>query len=116
MTQPSTRRSGPNTPPALFKNNDVFISYSRKDKAFLQSLDAVFREVKRDLWIDWDDIRKGEDWWRSIRRGIEAADTFLFVGIPMRRRMEPGSLFMARCGMQPENRSGRWRYNTTPSM
>ena len=64
------------------KNNDVFISYSRKDKDFVASLDKAFRKIGRDPWVDWDDIRKGEDWWQSIKRGIEAADTFLFVVTP----------------------------------
>ncbi|NJN21524.1 MAG: toll/interleukin-1 receptor domain-containing protein [Leptolyngbya sp. RL_3_1] len=62
--------------------NDVFISYSRKDKAFVETLDQTFREFHRDPWIDWDDIQKGEDWWQSICRGIEAADTFIFVITP----------------------------------
>lgn len=64
------------------KNNDVFISYSRKDKTFVESLDAALRKLGRDPWVDWDDIRKGEDWWESIKRGIAAADTFLFVVSP----------------------------------
>lgn len=66
----------------LPNENDVFISYSRKDKAFVQVLDAAFRKQNRDPWVDWDDIRKGEDWWHSIQRGIEAADTFVFVVSP----------------------------------
>ncbi|MDJ0707611.1 MAG: toll/interleukin-1 receptor domain-containing protein [Leptolyngbyaceae cyanobacterium MO_188.B28] len=82
MVQPSPRRSGSTSPFDPLKSNDVFISYSRKDKAFVETLDAAFRKVDRDPWVDWDDIRKGEDWWRSIQRGIEAAETFLFVVSP----------------------------------
>ena len=59
--------------------NDVFVSYSSKDIAYVDTLDAQFREAHRDPWIDWDDIQSGEDWWASICRGIEAADTFVFV-------------------------------------
>lgn len=62
--------------------NDVFISYSRKDKAFVEILDAAFRRLNRDPWVDWEDIHKGEEWWRAIQRGIEAADTFVFVISP----------------------------------
>jgi hypothetical protein len=62
--------------------NDVFISYSRKDKTFVETLDQTFREFHRDPWIDWDDIQTGEDWWQSICRGIEAADAFIFVLSP----------------------------------
>ena len=82
MAQPSPNRSNSSNPSTLTKSNDVFISYSRKDKAFVETLDAALRQAKRDPWIDWDDIRKGEDWWQSIRRGIEAAETFLFVVSP----------------------------------
>ncbi|MDA0266870.1 MAG: toll/interleukin-1 receptor domain-containing protein [Cyanobacteria bacterium] len=64
------------------RKNDVFISYSRKDKAFVETLDAALRAGNRDPWIDWDDIQTGEDWWQSICRGIEAADTFVFVISP----------------------------------
>lgn len=62
--------------------NDVFISYSRQDKAFVEILDRAFRQRNRDPWVDWDDIRKGEDWWKSIQKGIEEANTFIFVISP----------------------------------
>ncbi len=61
---------------------DVFISYSRKDKTFVEKLEATFHKVNRHPWIDWEDIHKGEDWWQSILRGIAAADTFIFVISP----------------------------------
>ena len=35
---------------------DVFISYSRKDKAFVQVLHQALAESKYDAWIDWQDI------------------------------------------------------------
>lgn len=62
--------------------NDVFISYSRRDKAFVERLYTAFKNAGRDLWIDWDDIHKGEEWWKAIQRGIEAANTFVFVVSP----------------------------------
>jgi TIR domain len=82
MVQPPLHAS---KPPALadgFRENDVFISYSRRDKAFVEQLDAKFRQAGRDPWVDWDDIRKGEDWWKSIQRGIEESDSFVFVISP----------------------------------
>ncbi len=82
MSQTLDSQSNTNQGLATPSSNDVFISYSRKDKAFVESLDAAFRKMGRDPWVDWDDIRKGEDWWQSIKRGIEAADTFLFVVSP----------------------------------
>jgi hypothetical protein len=64
------------------RSNDVFISYSRKDKGFVKKLDAAFREVNRDPWVDWDDIQEGENWRDAIENGIINADTFIFVISP----------------------------------
>lgn len=62
--------------------NDVFISYSRRDKAFVEKLDAALRNLNRNPWVDWEDIYKGEEWWKAIQRGIESANTFVFVISP----------------------------------
>ncbi|MBD1869132.1 toll/interleukin-1 receptor domain-containing protein [Cyanobacteria bacterium FACHB-471] len=62
--------------------NDVFISYSRRDKAFVEKLDAALRSLNRAPWVDWEDIYKGEEWWKAIQRGIESANTFIFVISP----------------------------------
>ena len=64
------------------RKNDIFISYSRRDKLFIERLDAAFRLVQRDPWIDWEDIYEGEAWRKAITRGIEAADTFIFAISP----------------------------------
>ena len=61
---------------------DVFLSYSRKDKAFVQSLhDALHRE-QREIWVDWQAIPLTADWWQEIERGIEGTNTFVFVISP----------------------------------
>jgi len=79
-------KSSLSTPPANFREvvsqNDVFISYSRRDKAFVETLDAALRSLNRDPWVDWEDIYKGEEWWKAIQRGIESANTFIFVISP----------------------------------
>jgi hypothetical protein len=62
--------------------NTLFISYSRKDQQFVKMLDAAFRRSNLDPWVDWEDIRKGEAWWHAIQRGIEGANTFVFVLSP----------------------------------
>lgn len=82
MPQTSANPAASSQPPTASSKNDIFVSYSRKDKAFVEKLDAALRQAGRDPWIDWEDIRKGEDWWQSIQRGIEAADTFVFVVSP----------------------------------
>jgi hypothetical protein len=68
--------------PRVTPQNDVFISYSRRDKAFVEKLDAALRSLNRDPWVDWEDIYKGEEWWKAIQRGIESANTFVFVISP----------------------------------
>jgi hypothetical protein len=85
-------KSGSDTPFSLssHQKNDIFISYSRKDKDFVQQLDTNLRRTGRDPWVDWEDIRQGEDWWQSIQRGIEGADSVVFV-------ISPDSVMSAVC-------------------
>ncbi|OUC14339.1 MAG: hypothetical protein B0A82_12700 [Alkalinema sp. CACIAM 70d] len=61
---------------------DVFISYSRKDKPFVQQLHGALAQQQRDIWIGWEDIPIAADWWQAIERGIEAANIFLFILTP----------------------------------
>ena len=61
---------------------DVFISYSRKDKDFVKTLHLALAQCDRDAWVDWEDILPTADWWQEIERGIEAANTFVFVVSP----------------------------------
>ncbi|MBZ0302196.1 MAG: toll/interleukin-1 receptor domain-containing protein, partial [Anaerolineae bacterium] len=67
---------------------DVFISYSRRDEDFVRRLHDALANVKRDVWVDWEDIPLTADWWREIQTGIEAADTFMFVISPDSARSE----------------------------
>lgn len=62
--------------------NEIFISYSRKDKVFVQALDTAFRAIDQTPWVDWDSIQPTEDWWQAIKSGIEGASTFIFVLTP----------------------------------
>ena len=62
--------------------NDVFISYSRKDKEFAQVLHQALKENNRDTWVDWQNIPLTAEWWQEIEAGIEAANTFIFVLSP----------------------------------
>ncbi|MEA5467223.1 toll/interleukin-1 receptor domain-containing protein [Leptothoe sp. PORK10 BA2] len=61
---------------------DVFISYSRKDKAFVKALHQALEKSNHDSWVDWEDIPLTADWWEEIQAGIEASDTFIFVISP----------------------------------
>src|SRR5215468_2642558 len=61
---------------------DVFISYSRKDKPFVEKLHTALVQQGRDAWVDWEDIPLSAAWLQEIYSAIEAADTFLFVISP----------------------------------
>ncbi|MBW4690619.1 MAG: TIR domain-containing protein [Lyngbya sp. HA4199-MV5] len=61
---------------------DVFISYSRKDKEFVQELHTALKEEVQDVWVDWQNIPLTADWWQEVERGIESASTFVFVISP----------------------------------
>ena len=61
---------------------DAFISYSRKDKDFVSTLYAAFERSQKNIWVDWNNIPLTSDWWAEIEKGIEGADTFVFVISP----------------------------------
>ena len=61
---------------------DAFISYSRKDKQFVQKLHEALSQEKRDIWVDWEDIPPTAEWRQEIGAGIEAADNVIFVISP----------------------------------
>ncbi|MBD0336213.1 MAG: TIR domain-containing protein [Cyanobacteria bacterium Co-bin13] len=70
---------------------DVFISYSRKDKDFVQVLHQALIESQYETWVDWEGIPLTADWWEEIKAGIDAADTFVFV-------ISPDSIASKVCG------------------
>ena len=62
--------------------SDVFISYSRRDIDFVRHLFGQLQAHDCEPWADWQDIPPTADWLAEIYRGIEAANTFLFVVSP----------------------------------
>lgn len=62
--------------------SDVFISYSRRDKAFVQDLHQALTAQNRDVWIDWEDIPATADWWKEIQEGMDGANNVLFIISP----------------------------------
>jgi hypothetical protein len=72
---------------------DVFISYSRKDKEFVERLVQALKEKGRDVWIDFEDIPFATDWWEEIQGGIEASESTVFV-------ISPDSLTSQVCGLE----------------
>jgi hypothetical protein len=62
--------------------SDVFISYSSLDIDFVRYLFDQLTARDRQPWADWQDIPPTADWLAEIYRGIEAADSFLFIISP----------------------------------
>ena len=61
---------------------DVFFSYSRKDLAFVQRLAAELLARGKDVWVDWEDIRKSADWRAKVEGGIESSRAVVAVLSP----------------------------------
>jgi hypothetical protein len=62
--------------------SQAFISYSRKDRRFVEQLREALAHRDRETWVDWEDIPPTAKWLREIYDGIEAADNFIFVISP----------------------------------
>jgi TIR domain len=60
----------------------IFISYSRKDMAFADRLEAVLKARGFEPLIDRTQIYAFEDWWKRIEALIGRADTVVFVLSP----------------------------------
>src|SRR5215470_1328710 len=60
----------------------VFISYSRKDLAFADRLDAALNQRGFEPLMDRTDIYAFEEWWKRVEALIGRADTIVFVLSP----------------------------------
>jgi hypothetical protein len=60
----------------------VFISYSRKDMAFANQLEAALKARGFEPLIDRSEIYAFEEWWKRIEALIVRADTVVFVLSP----------------------------------
>jgi WD40 repeat protein len=72
-------------PPGISSDRpDAFISYSRRDKDYVESRLASALEARgKEVWIDTDDIRGGaSDWRATVWAGIEASKAVIFVLTP----------------------------------
>lgn len=77
------------------KQANVFISYSRRNKEFVQELHGALEATGREIWVDWENIPVAVDWWKEIQLGIELADTFVFI-------LSPESVASKVCGQEIE--------------
>jgi WD40 repeat protein len=60
----------------------LFLSYSRKDRSFVEHLSGTLEARGQDIWVDLQDIRPSEDWLNAIHSAIEGADALVFVVSP----------------------------------
>lgn len=60
----------------------IFISYSRKDTAFVRKLAGDLEKAGYDVWWDVSDLRGGDDWPRVIPAAIEASQYFMIMLSP----------------------------------
>lgn len=60
----------------------IFVSYSRRNIDFVKRLTGKLEEHGLDFWVDWEGIPPTVDWMKEIQKGIEEADTFLFIISP----------------------------------
>ena len=68
----------------------IFISYSRKDMAFVDQLEAALKARGFEPLIDRTDIYAFEEWWKRIEALIGQADTVVFVLSP--DAVQPGTV------------------------
>jgi hypothetical protein len=62
--------------------SQIFISYSRKDIAFVRKLAGDLEKAGYSVWWDVSGLRGGDDWVRVIPAAIQASDTFIVVLSP----------------------------------
>jgi WD40 repeat protein len=61
---------------------DVFISYAREDRRFVQHLHDALANAGRESWVDWEGIPASAKWMAEVRAAIDEADCFCFVVSP----------------------------------
>jgi WD40 repeat protein len=59
-------------------SGSVFISYSRKDKAFVQKLNDALDAAGVQAWVDREGIELASDWMERITSSIQGTDAFLW--------------------------------------
>ena len=58
---------------------EVFISYSRKDKVFVERLKNDLQMAGIRVWMDVEQIAAGSNWPKEIEHGLEQASVLLYV-------------------------------------
>jgi len=75
--EPAAREAG--TGGKSIPNGAVFVSYASDDLEAASRLAEGLRSAGLEVWFDKDALQMGDDWARSIRRGLERCSLFLPV-------------------------------------
>ena len=78
---------------------DVFISYSRRDAAFVSGLQEALEARGKSVWLDVEGIRAGEVFPEVLRNAIEQSDAFVYV-------LSPDSLTSTYCAAEIAHAEG----------
>jgi len=73
--------------------SEIFISYSRRDLAFVEQLRTRLEEAGLGVWVDVEGLYAGEEFWPEVAKAIDAAVAFVFV-------MSPDSIASRFCGLE----------------
>jgi len=76
-TEPVAREAG--TGGRSIPNGAIFVSYASDDLEAASRLAEGLRAAGLEVWFDKDALQMGDDWARSIRRGLERCSLFLPV-------------------------------------
>ncbi len=71
--------------------NKVFVSYSRRDTAFVEWLAPELTARGHPCWIDWRDIAPTTRWREAVRQAVRGTKAFVFV-------LTPDSADSVECG------------------
>ncbi|MCB9136052.1 MAG: TIR domain-containing protein [Anaerolineales bacterium] len=60
----------------------IYLSYSRRDKAFAEKLHGRLTADGFDVWVDWEDIQAGTEWKGELQMGLQTSNVVIFVVSP----------------------------------
>ncbi len=64
-------------------NGKVFVSYSRKDKAFVQKLNDALDNADVQAGVDWEGIELASDWMKTTTDAIQDNDAVTSVAFSL---------------------------------
>lgn len=60
----------------------IFISYAHSDRPYVQDLVRDLEETGVEVWIDFNNIKPGEDWDKSVEAALKVCDAMILVLTP----------------------------------